>query len=79
MFPGLSSRVEKDLKEIYVKEKFDGDIGGLKRVNICVRDPPRRRHGVFIGASFLANFAQPSAWISKKSYDEVGVKVFSRR
>jgi hypothetical protein len=32
MFPGLSSRVEKDVKEIYVREKFDGDVSGLKRV-----------------------------------------------
>ncbi len=79
MFPGLSSRVEKDLKEIYVREKFDGDVGGLKRIAISVRDPPRRKHGVFIGASFLANFAQPEAWISKKAYDENGIKVFSRR
>jgi actin-related protein 2 len=79
MFPGLSSRVEKDLKEIYVREKFDGDVNGLKRINICVRDPPRRKHGVFIGASFLANFAQPEAWISIKSFNEVGIKCFSRR
>jgi hypothetical protein len=34
MFPGLSSRVEKDLKEIYVREKFNGDRSGLNRVKI---------------------------------------------
>ena len=78
MFPGLSSRVEKDVKEIYVREKFNGDASGLKRIDINVRDPPRRKHGVFIGASFLANFAQDQAWISKKSYSEVGNKVFGR-
>jgi len=64
MFPGLSSRVEKDLKDIYVKEKFNGDKSGLNRVKINVIDPPRRKHGVFIGASFLANFAGPERWIS---------------
>mmetsp|Transcript_23997 Transcript_23997/g.23638 ORF Transcript_23997/g.23638 Transcript_23997/m.23638 type:complete len:252 (-) Transcript_23997:21-776(-) len=79
MFPGLSSRVEKDLKSIYVKEKFKGDESGLKRININVRDPPRRKHGVFIGASFLANFAQGEAWISKATYDEKGKNAFSRR
>ena len=57
MFPGLSSRVEKDLKEIYVRDKFDGDVKGLNRVKIQVNDPPRRKHGVFLGASFLANLA----------------------
>lgn len=55
MFPGLSSRVEKELKEIYVKEKFNGDKSGLNRVRISVHDPPRRKHSVFIGASFVAN------------------------
>mmetsp|Transcript_10135 Transcript_10135/g.7609 ORF Transcript_10135/g.7609 Transcript_10135/m.7609 type:complete len:80 (-) Transcript_10135:49-288(-) len=79
MFPGLSSRVEKELKKIYVREKFDGDESGLKRVNICVRDPPRRKHGVFIGASFLANFAQPEAWITKQAYKEKGKSAFQRR
>ena len=54
MFPGLSSRVEKDFKDIYVREKFKGDRAGLSRVNIKVHDPPRRKHGVFLGASFLA-------------------------
>jgi actin-related protein 2 len=76
MFPGLSSRVEKDLKEIYVKEKFNGDRTGLNRVKISVHDPPRRKHGVFIGASFLANFAPEQRWITKQSYTEQGSKLF---
>ena len=78
MFPGLSSRVEKDLKEIYVRDKFKGDATGLNRIKINVFDPPRRKHGVFIGASFLANFAGPEAWITKKAYDEAGDKLFLR-
>lgn len=79
MFPGLSSRVEKDLQDIYVREKFNGDRSGLKRISINVRDPPRRRHGVFIGASFLANFAGPEAWVTKKDYEEKGSRAFQRR
>lgn len=74
MFPGLSSRVEKDLKDIYVREKFKGDRSGLSRVPIIVNDPPRRKHGVFIGGSFLANIAQQ--WITKKDYEEAGDKLF---
>jgi actin-related protein 2 len=70
MFPGLSTRVEKDLKAIYVREKFKGDVKGLSRVPINVRDPPRRRYGVFIGASFLANFASEESWIKKSDYME---------
>lgn len=76
MFPGLSSRVEKDLKEIYVREKFKGDKSGLNRIRISVHDPPRRKHGVFIGGSFLANIAKPENWITKQSYEEAGDKLF---
>lgn len=74
MFAGLSSRVERDLKDIYVREKFGGDRSGLNRVAIRVLDPPRRKHGVFIGASFLANLSEN--WISKKEYSEVGDRLF---
>jgi len=76
MFPGLSSRVEKDLKDIYVREKFKGDRSGLSRVSINVIDPPRRKHGVFIGASFLANYTPDSRWISRKDWAEQGAKLF---
>lgn len=76
MFPGLSSRVEKDLKDIYVREKFDGDRKGLNRVPINVRDPPRRKYGVFIGASFVANNSDDSIWITKRDYEEQGEKLF---
>jgi actin-related protein 2 len=70
MFPGLSTRVEKDLKDIYVREKFGGDRAGLSRVRIAVHDPPRRKHGVFVGASFLGQYAPDTKWITRKEYDE---------
>lgn len=54
MFPGLSSRVEKDLRDIYAREKLNGDKSKIK-MHIYVHDPPRRKHGVFIGGSFLAS------------------------
>ena len=72
MFPGLSSRVEKDIKEIYLKEKFDNDKSRLNRFPINVVDPPRRKHGVFIGASFVANSYDDNAWISRKDFQEGG-------
>lgn len=78
MFPGLSSRVEKDLRELYVKDKFAGDRNGLKRINICVHDPPRRKHGVFIGASFIAKQSGEDMWISQAAYKEQGNKMFLR-
>ena len=74
MFAGLSSRVQKELEDVYVREKFKGDRSGLKRVAIRVLDPPRRKHGVFIGASFLAGLS--TNWITKKEYAEIGDKLF---
>jgi actin-related protein 2 len=76
MFPGLSSRVERDLKDIWVREKFAGDRKGLNRIPINVLDPPRRKHGVFIGGSFLAKMTPEEGWISKKDWIEVGDKLF---
>lgn len=78
MFPGLSSRVEKDLKEIYVRDKFDGDRKGLNRLPIIVHDPPRRKHGVFLGASFIAQNTPEANWISIAEYKEKGEKMFLR-
>ena len=74
MFAGLSSRVQKELEDVYVREKFKGDRSGLKRVAIRVLDPPRRKHGVFIGASFLAGLS--TNWITKKEYAEIGDQLF---
>jgi actin-related protein 2 len=78
MFPGLSSRVEKDLKEIYVLDKFNGDRKGLNRLPINVIDPPRRKHNVFIGASFISKNTPDSNWISIQEYKEKGEKMFLR-
>jgi len=73
MFPGFSTRCEKELKDIYVREKFKGDREGLKRIKIKVEDPPRRKHAVFVGASFVGNHLDVSKWISKQQYSEGGV------
>ena len=76
MIPGLSSRIEHEVKELYVTKKFKGDRSGLNRVKVFVHDPPRRKHAVFMGASFLASFAKDVQFISKQEYQETGSKVF---
>jgi len=68
MIPGLSSRIEHEVKELYVNKKFKGDRAGLNRVKIQVHDPPRRKHAVFMGASFLASFAKDFQFISKQEF-----------
>ncbi len=68
MTPGLSSRLEHELKETWVNKKGKGDRSILNRVKIQVHDPPRRKNAVFLGASFLAKFADDSQFISKAEY-----------
>ena len=75
MFPGFSSRMEKELKEIFVEQLFDGDKSGLLRLPIKVRDPPRRKHSVFMGASFLAKSSPEQRWVSRQALLEGGEKV----
>ena len=79
MIPGLSSRIEHDLKELYVAKKFKGDRKGLNRVPIVVHDPPSRKNAVFMGASFFGKIAKPEQYISKEEYEESGTSVFFRR
>jgi actin-related protein 2 len=68
MFPGLSTRMYKELSEIMTKTKYKGDASRVAKTGMTVHDPPRRKHAVFIGASFLANNAEESQWISKAEW-----------
>ncbi|TNV82365.1 hypothetical protein FGO68_gene12283 [Halteria grandinella] len=78
MFPGLSSRVEKDIRELFFRDKLGGDKTRTTRVTISVHDPPRRKHNVFIGASFVAKNAGDEQFISLQNYKETGEKLFLR-
>jgi actin-related protein 2 len=57
MFAGLSSRVDKEMRKIFTERKYKGDPTRIGKTGMTVHDPPRRKHAVFIGASFLANNA----------------------
>lgn len=78
MFPGLSSRVQKDIKELFIKDKLGGDRNRTSKVQISVHDPPRRKHNVFIGASFVAKNSGDDQYVSIQNYREQGEKIFLR-
>ena len=65
MFPGLSTRMHKELEQILTKEKYGGDPTRVRKTGMLIHDPPRRKHAVFIGASFLAKNAPEDQWVSK--------------
>merc|ERR1711865_606672 len=70
MFPGLPTRIEKDLNELY-RTRVD-DRGKMK---ITVHAEPRRRHMVFMGGSVLADITRNKGaewWLTKEEWDAKG-------
>ncbi len=75
MYPGLPSRLEKDIRNLYLKNVLKGDESRLNRLKLRIEDPPRRKHMVFLGASVLGDLMKDRAefWISKRDYEEQGI------
>lgn len=75
MYPGLPSRLEKELKEMYLQRVLKGDEARLKKFKLRIEDPPRRKHMVFLGGAYLADIMRNKEefWITKKEYDEKGI------
>jgi len=70
MFPGLSTRLDRELSQLFTETKYKGDEKRIKKTGMLIHDPPRRKHAVFIGASFLASSAPDETWISRSAYEE---------
>ena len=75
MFPGLSSRMNMELENILTEQKYSGDASRVKKTGMLIHDPPRRKHSVFIGASFLAKASEDDQWISRAAYEENGARI----
>jgi actin-related protein 2 len=82
MFPGMSSRMEKDIRQLYFDQVLKGDTSRRSGFKCHVIDPPDRQHMVFMGASLLSEAAEAqgnSPWfITRKEYDEAGVSLVER-
>lgn len=72
MFAGLAARITKELGHELTMNRYGGDPERVKKTGMEVHDPPRRKHAVFIGASFLASHIAEEQWISKAEYEEKG-------
>jgi actin-related protein 2 len=75
MYPGLPSRLEKNLKELYLDKVLKGDVARMNRLKLRIEDPPRRKNMVYLGASVLGDLMRdrPDFWISKADFKEVGI------
>jgi len=75
MYPGLPSRLEKEIKQLYLARTLNGDTSKLDKFKIRIEDPPRRKHMVFLGGAVLSEIMKDKEdfWVTKKEYDEQGV------
>ncbi|KAK9458016.1 actin family [Dipodascopsis uninucleata] len=80
MYPGLPSRLEKELKQLWLTRVLNGDPARLNKFKVRIEDPPRRRHMVFLGGAVLANIMadKDHMWISKEEWEEQGPKVLDK-
>ena len=75
MFAGYASRIEKEIKALYVEKGLKNTQNKTIKITINIIDSPRRKYSVFIGATVLANtYNQPDVdyWITKADWDECG-------
>lgn len=81
MYPGLPSRLEKEMKDLYLKRILNGDTKALAKFKLGIEDPPRRKHMVFLGGSVLADIMKDrdEFWISQKEWAEEGVRILEKK
>lgn len=81
MFPGLPSRLEKDMRDMYLERILKGDEKALQKFKLGIEDPPRRKHMVFLGGSVLADIMKDRAdfWISKAEWQEQGDRILDQK
>jgi len=80
MFPGLPSRMEREIKQLYLTRVLKGDTSKLSKFKIRIEDPPRRKHMVFLGGAVLADIMKDkeSFWMTKQEYEEQGLRVLQK-
>jgi len=81
MYPGLPSRLEKEIRQLYLDRVLKGKEEGLSKFKLRIEDPPRRKHMVFLGGSVLADIMKdrPEFWISKKEWEEQGDRIIGKK
>lgn len=80
MYPGLPSRLEREIKQLYLERVLKGDTSKISKFKIRIEDPPRRKHLVFLGGAVLANITKDREdfWMTRAEYEEKGLSVLSK-
>lgn len=74
MYAGLPSRLDREMKQLYLTNILKGDTSRLGKWKLRIEDPPRRKHMVFLGGAVLAGIMKENKefWLSKEDYEEMG-------
>lgn len=80
MYPGLPSRLEREIKQLYLERVLKNDVDKLNKFKIRIEDPPRRKDMVFIGGAVLAEVMKDrdTFWMSKQEYEEEGLNILKK-
>ncbi|XP_028084031.1 actin-related protein 2-like [Camellia sinensis] len=75
MYPGLPSRLEKEILDRYLEVILKGNKDGLKKLHLRIEDPPQRKYMVYLGGAVLAGIMKDASefWISREDYLEEGI------
>ncbi|KAG5642893.1 Actin- protein 2-A [Asterophora parasitica] len=79
MYPGLPSRLEKEMKQLYLTRVLNGDPTRLNKFKIKIEDPPRRKHMVFLDGAVLADIMKNREfWITREEWFEQGERALAK-
>jgi len=80
MYPGLPSRLEKEIRKCYLDTVAKGNKAQASKLKLRIEDPPRRKHMVFLGGSVLADIMKDKEafWMTKAEWEEKGTAVLSK-
>ncbi|XP_011307077.1 actin-related protein 2 isoform X2 [Fopius arisanus] len=80
MYPGLPSRLEREIKQLYLERVLKNDTSKLGKFKIKIEDSPRRKDLVFMGGAVLAELTRnrDSFWITREDYEKKGLGVLKQ-
>ena len=84
MFPGFSSRLLKEIQNVYIEKGLKNVVKDKTiKIMINIIDSPRKKYSTFIGATVLANIYNKEQgaeyWITKQDWDEVGPDIIFKK
>ena len=84
MFAGYTSRLMKEMVNIYKDNELKNAKGKRIKIPINIIDSPRRKYSTFIGATCFANtynnpYHENDYWITKQDWEEHGPNIIYKK